>query len=98
MLYFACFFTVIGDRAEVNSLCIGSNNFSEKYNQVLGNMRKLFFPNSAGTAASIESAMAEFSKRSSGVDSRTQTKLGSIQQAYVQNMTELDKEFKGKEE
>ena len=73
-------------------------NFSEKYTQVLGNMRKLFFPNSAGTAASIESAMAEFSKRSSGVDSRTQTKLGSIQQAYVQNMTELDKEFKGKED
>ena len=73
-------------------------NFSEKYTQVLGNMRKLFFPNSAGTAASIESAMAEFSKRSSGVDSRTQTKLGSIQQAYVQNMTKLDEEFKGKED
>ena len=73
-------------------------NFTQKYSEVLGNMRQLIFPDSSGTVASIEAAMAEFADKSAGVDSRTKTKLGSIQAAYAKNIKEIEDEFGGKQD
>ena len=73
-------------------------NFTQKYSEVLGNMRQLIFPDSSGTVASIEAAMADFADKSAGVDSRTKTKLGSIQAAYAKNMEEIEDEFGGKQD